>query len=354
MLSVTNFDINVVKSAFEIVLSHNNIILVNQLFTVLKSDSYLISQTLCSLSKNNYYDLIQNIYHERKHLISDIMLYECFVISSKQGHVKTAQIIRSLNPIQIDNLIFSDINKTPFIKAMINSQYLILDILNDMKQYQITVYLEEIEIIKMQFNEYQIDQIIKQLLNNTQINKLNIVSDNNLKICFDNQIHHNLFIENISQSVYEFNKTKYEKIFKCKQQNTEILCNLKFIIITEHYIDSNYLNKILKTSTTIIQRDEISRLLGRNMYPIQDLKYRDIMNPYLNLKIAQITDPLIQRIIHESDECQICSGQNDMMLSCGHQMCIRCCMDWYIINKNSLICYVCQQPFVMTECFCLC
>ena len=45
-----------------------------------------------------------------------------------------------------------NINKTPFIKAMINSQYLILDILNDMKQYQITVYLEEIEIIKMQFN----------------------------------------------------------------------------------------------------------------------------------------------------------------------------------------------------------
>jgi hypothetical protein len=367
MLSVTTFDKNVIKRAFDIIIlsdirssdtrSSDIRSLVNTLISILNQDPMIITQTLHSLSKNNYYDLIRNIYQSHKNIICSKLLYECFIIGSEQGHDKTVQIIRSLDPINIDKYIFSDIDKTPFIKAINNYQYLFLDILNDMKQYQITVYLAETEIIKLQINEYQIDWFINQALANGKINNLSIVSDTNKEIHFDHQIIHNLFIENIKSSVLisdNINKTKFERTFKCKNRYTEELCAIKFIIITDHYLNFIFLNKKLKESSLIVERDVISDLIGKNMHPIQKLKYRDIMNPYLDLKIAQISDPLIQSMIHESDECQMCMGQNDMMISCGHLMCIRCCFDWYIVNKKPLICYVCQQQFVMNECFCLC
>jgi hypothetical protein len=349
MTSVTNFDMDIIHRAFNIVITNNNRLLVNVLFPILfpilRSARHLIPQTLHSLSKNNYFELIRSIHYEHKHIISDNILYECFVIASEQGHGKTAQIIRSFDPTNIDKCIFSDINKIPFIKALNNSQYLFLDVLNDIMEYQLSVYLNETEIVKIQYNECQINQIIDKVLADNKINSLNISCDNNVVKHLDKQIINALINQHIDLN---------EKIFNCKNIYTGEVCSLKFIIIAKHYIDSTYLNYMLKSSCTIIHRDVIAGLLGKNMYPVQILKYRDIMNPLLKLKIADPSNPLIQGMIHESDECQICAGQNDMMISCGHQMCMRCCYDWYIVNEKPLICYVCQQPFVLNECFCLC
>jgi hypothetical protein len=48
-------------------------------------------------------------------------------------------------------------------------------------------------------------------------------------------------------------------------------------------------------------------------------------------------------------ECIICMDSADMKLSCGHILCINCAYDWYLIKDKPKICYLCQQPFNMSD-----
>ena len=58
--------------------------------------------------------------------------------------------------------------------------------------------------------------------------------------------------------------------------------------------------------------------------------------------------------ISTGSECMMCICECDMVLACGHAICMVCAYKWYIESSHPLKCQLCDQSVNKNICYCIC
>lgn len=348
---------------------------------------------LTQICKNGRSETLKFVIGVTTRKIAVDLLHQCFISACVGGHKETAMILRGYDMPghmnkYIDNLedrIFTDPDKQIFFVAMTNKRHNILEWLNDFKHHHLTINLIDVDddsgtqcippLVSMIIPECEIDKCTKyiaspgcklsefvivtsdstssdRLLNKTNSYGMKVpVTDGK----FNEHMLHRLFVE--SHESTKFSDGCYERMFQCKKitgERSDINYVINVLIRTERYIGINSLFQILSRCETVAEKNVIAGLLGHHINPRVKLTYKDMMLDKLGLNITDKNSDVVSKIMFETDECPLCMCEYDMMLACGHVMCMSCAVGWYITKGKPMICYICQKPFLMKDGYCLC
>lgn len=322
------------------------------------------------------------------------LIHQCFISACAGGHKDVGMILRSYNSMNhmnqrtdsLEHRIFTDKDRKAFFAALINKRYNILEWLNSFKHHHLTVNMIDLQndsdnsvtLVSTVVNESEIGNCIRYITSpecklseyaiivtspSIESSNREIVTKTNsygMKIAvtngkFNDQVVRKLFID--SQTPGKITQSCYEKMFQCKKisdmhQDVKYIINV--VIKTETYIDVGSLTQILSKCESIVEKDMIAGLIGHHINPNIKLTYKDMMIDRLGIGVADKNSEVISKIMYEADDCPLCMCEYDMMLSCGHVMCMSCAVEWYLIKEKPMNCYFCQKPFVMKEGYCLC
>jgi hypothetical protein len=90
-------------------------------------------------------------------------------------------------------------------------------------------------------------------------------------------------------------------------------------------------------------KDVLAKLLGDQLDLGHKFDYKkDIAKDLKIISINKNSD-VIKKRMYQSEECMMCVGEYDMMLECGHVMCMCCAYEWYIHKKEPEICQTCRK-----------
>ena len=71
---------------------------------------------------------------------------------------------------------------------------------------------------------------------------------------------------------------------------------------------------------------------------------------------------MIKKVIYENNEknhidsyieCIICMNDGNLMLNCGHVICLSCAHKWYTKKNSDRLCVYCKKPIKMDQSYCL-
>jgi hypothetical protein len=145
------------------------------------------------------------------------------------------------------------------------------------------------------------------------------------------------------------NDSKKSSNFTLGFASTSILlsCNdnqfLQIIISKEKYITDQYLKNLLHETEILEERNTITSLMKTNE------SYKMTM-----MKLLNMTDNNKDNIkTYEMKECPLCFGKQELILNCGHTICMLCAVEWYIDEKKELKCITCNNDINFKNCICL-
>jgi hypothetical protein len=327
----------------------------------------------CTIEDNLYIFLY---FANREKYLDNNIIYQGFTLACNSGNLNIAMIINdkfnkddcTSNIHSID--IFKDPHRIPFFEAIFKKQYHVVEWLGELQNLSMTFTFlgsghEKVYTLNVSTNigsktprEILCDSkkcIQKILINKTKyIQKSKIYVDNddlnkisNTGVKIDWLLLERLILYAVN------NKQSCDLLYKCDGCNDAQIVSI--VIQIEKYISNDILYKILYDSDTIKERNVVAKLIANNdnMYSDNNLQmsYKDLMVRKLGLTTI-LNEPYIYK--YESDCCPLCLGEYDMMLDCGHVICMMCAHSWYFIKKEPLICQVCRNIISFEKSVCLC
>lgn len=106
-------------------------------------------------------------------------------------------------------------------------------------------------------------------------------------------------------------------------------------IIVDAFASDSFENEI---------KDIYASILGKRFNMNGPYNYKKDFADELGLQSATTVDEYIISKIIKEDSCPLCMDDYNMMLECGHVMCVFCACRWYIDRKESRVCCICRKP----------
>lgn len=350
----------------------------------------LLTEIMDKICRNGKIDSLDFILSQNCPSVQTVLkpesMYHWFISACMFGHKHIADALRRYDARyyaeNMENVLFNDPERKAFFLTLANNHHDVLTWLNGLKHYHLTITVldmtEASKIVSTIIVSSTVRDIdIENWIHHTMISALShyVIADpqkpshringcgtkvSNFK---DVKSHETTFNDRViihifKNSLRDATKTgHYETMFNCrniKSQRNNDLCVINFVIQIQTYMNPDALCQVLGKCETIKEKNIIAGLIGHLSYPSIDLTYKDMMIEKLGINVAEENSEIVTKIMYETDECPLCMCEYDMVLSCGHVMCMSCAAEWYLTKQKPMICYCCQKPFTMSHCYCLC
>lgn len=273
---------------------------------------------------------------------------EIFVHALHKGFINTVTLMCGLKVYTVSiECVYNNDEKIVILNDTITNLLtrcdLIIDILteidaNDKNSFEIISTISSISSKKsINLEKISLNIIMQAFLNNHM--SLDTSSSN---LSF---IKRNFIIGKVQQFLSGFDK-KDEK----NNVSKKLVDKINIHVQTIRCITQDLLRSELKSSSIDSNMKEIlAKLLGDHMGLDHKFDYKREIARELKLKTIKKNSDFVKTHIHSADECMMCIGECDMMLECGHIMCMCCALEWYIKKNECAICQFCRRDISLEQ-----
>jgi hypothetical protein len=353
--------------------------------TTEKINIQLVFMKFC---KNDSSDIVSSFLDFFETFLQKKDIYNAFVCTCNNGgNINTLKLLKERYD-NIDDLIFNDLSPcgqsrlvrtTRLFEEIMSNKFLneshrlILEWINTLIKIKITIKpIDESTSPVININGYDVDKCLKELHEKNNVLQAynfdkqmidSLIHDLIETACIDGanidttSIHPgNKYIEKIIESSSPL--IKKEKSVKKSTSTNHYLCVMIWI---ESIINREQLFNLLLHSDTYVKKEMVAHLLGYHLNPRRkNLSYKEMMIDRLGLLVAdeeslKNTGKIFKSAYNEQcqNECPVCMCEYDMILSCGHVMCMTCAYKWYIQKSNQLMCQICRGSIELSSSYCL-
>lgn len=130
---------------------------------------------------------------------------------------------------------------------------------------------------------------------------------------------------------------------------------VSLIVKIDKYLHEHELMKHVSDIHSTELKNVFAEMISYHRGNENKVTYRDLMIDILGLIDGDLDHDFIKNKKYGSsdEDCPICLNSHDMMLNCGHVVCMSCAESWYLHNENPLICVVCQESIDLAKSYCL-
>lgn len=343
-------------------------------FAANKINIHLVFTKLCKHESTNTVACFLDYFDQflQKTDIYNVFVRQC----SNGGDIDTLKLLRER--YSIDDCIFNDtlpcggsrlFNEIMNNKFLDYSHQIILEWINTFKK--INIKIKRIDDWNNDWNNspvlsvinisgYDVDKCLESLrikINAMQFYNFDKICDLVKKTIIDASISpENKPIEQIIEISSPL--IKKDNSIDTIIRGTVVHYYLCVMIWVESFVNSEQLFNLLLQSDTYGKKEMVAKLMGYHLN--RDLSYKEIMIDRLGLLVADEeslanTGKIFKSAHNEQyqTECPVCMCEYDMILSCGHVMCMTCAYKWYIQKSNQLMCQICRRSIQLSSSYCL-
>lgn len=266
----------------------------------------------------------------------------------------------------IISLILADTCRSIYVEAVKYKACNILKWLNNIRTYNVCVNgisTSGKTLFTINSNQTTLVKCADEIIMSIPFN-ISIIGNNN------GLLNHATLLDILLCSIAEINikKDSIDILLECDQEYTQVYNQIKhaitndpiellnFTIKINSFITLKELMEQLYNSGTITDKnifasmiiDQLRLNIDKNdmlcentdmLYEIKSA-YKILFMDLLDIKM-NMTHKITK--IYEDIECPMCMGEKDIVLTCGHSMCMSCAYLLYIVNNKDQYCSVCHK-----------